>query len=198
MIRPHLLTTAIGHASIAAESIDHQIKGEAQPNLPKVNVHHFDLLSKLKEVGRQPAEYDHIQAAGTDHAKYAVHNFEDRARSQIVASDELFLGHFRYTARHVRSERTIDSRNVLGNFESRLKALSEEEVRAEGDRCMSCGMCFECDNCLIYCPQIAVYRVKKGESTIGRYVDTDYAKCIGCHICKDVCPTGYIQMGLER
>ena len=30
----------------------------------------------------------------------------------------------------------------------------------------------------------------------GRYVDTDYAKCIGCHICTDVCPTGYIQMGL--
>jgi NADPH-dependent glutamate synthase beta subunit-like oxidoreductase/Pyruvate/2-oxoacid:ferredoxin oxidoreductase delta subunit len=198
VIRPHLLTTAIGHASIAAESIDHYVKGEAQPNLPKVNVHHFDLISKLKEIGREPAEYDHVQASGTDHAKYAVHNFEDRARSQIVASDELFLGHFRYAARHVRSERTIDARNVLGNFESRLKALSEEEVRAEGDRCMSCGMCFECDNCLIYCPQIAVYRVKKSESTIGRYVDTDYAKCIGCHICKDVCPSGYIQMGLER
>ncbi|MFO1269138.1 MAG: 4Fe-4S binding protein [Rubrivivax sp.] len=29
-----------------------------------------------------------------------------------------------------------------------------------------------------------------------RYVDTDYNKCIGCHVCKDVCPTGYIQMGL--
>ena len=27
-------------------------------------------------------------------------------------------------------------------------------------------------------------------------VDTDYNKCIGCHICADVCPTGYIQMGL--
>ena len=26
--------------------------------------------------------------------------------------------------------------------------------------------------------------------------DTDYSKCIGCHICADVCPTGYIQMGL--
>jgi Pyruvate/2-oxoacid:ferredoxin oxidoreductase delta subunit len=30
----------------------------------------------------------------------------------------------------------------------------------------------------------------------GRYVATDYDKCIGCHICADVCPTGYIQMGL--
>ena len=28
------------------------------------------------------------------------------------------------------------------------------------------------------------------------HVDTDYDKCVGCHICQDVCPTGYIKMGL--
>ena len=56
--------------------------------------------------------------------------------------------------------------------------------------------CFECDNCVVYCPQTAVARVPKKEATMGRYVYTDYDKCIGCHICKDVCPTGYIQMGL--
>jgi Pyruvate/2-oxoacid:ferredoxin oxidoreductase delta subunit len=61
---------------------------------------------------------------------------------------------------------------------------------------MSCGMCFECDNCVVYCPQGAVSRVKKTEATMGRYVTTNYDKCIGCHICSDVCPTGYIQMGL--
>ena len=41
-----------------------------------------------------------------------------------------------------------------------------------------------------------LYRVKKDVATMGRYVDTDYDKCIGCHICADVCPTGYIKMGL--
>lgn len=33
-------------------------------------------------------------------------------------------------------------------------------------------------------------------STTGRYVATDYTKCIGCHICSDVCPTGYIDMAM--
>ena len=61
---------------------------------------------------------------------------------------------------------------------------------------MSCGMCLECDNCVIFCPQDAVHRVEKGARTMGRYVETDYVRCIGCHICADVCPTGYIQMGL--
>ena len=74
--------------------------------------------------------------------------------------------------------------------------LTEEDAIKEANRCMSCGMCFECDNCVIYCPQDAVFRVKKDEATLGRYVDTDYNKCIGCHICADVCPTGYIKMGL--
>ena len=63
---------------------------------------------------------------------------------------------------------------------------------------MSCGMCFECDNCVIYCPQDAVFRVKKDSKTLGRYVDTDYTKCIGCHICSDVCPTGYIDMAIGK
>jgi Pyruvate/2-oxoacid:ferredoxin oxidoreductase delta subunit len=86
--------------------------------------------------------------------------------------------------------------DVLGHFKERLYALDDEQVVEEAKRCMSCGMCFECDNCVIFCPQDAIFRVKKTESTTGRYVDTDYAKCIGCHICQDVCPTGYIQMGL--
>ena len=84
----------------------------------------------------------------------------------------------------------------MGHFEERMNALSEEETIAEAKRCMSCGMCFECDNCVIYCPQDAVFKVDKANSTLGRYVDTDYSRCIGCHICADVCPTGYIQMGL--
>ena len=167
VIKPHLLTTAIGHAWIASQSIGHYLKAEAQPGLPKVNVHHFDLIEKLKEAGREPAEYDHVQANGTDRANYALHNFEDRAKSLIVSSKELFLGHFRNTPQHVRSQKAIDAENVLGNFESRLQPLSEKEARAEADRCMSCGICFECDNCLIYCPQKAVHRVKKSEAHSG-------------------------------
>jgi len=77
-----------------------------------------------------------------------------------------------------------------------MNGFADTEAKEEADRCMSCGMCFECDNCVIYCPQIAVFRVKKTESTLGRYVATDYDRCVGCHICADVCPTGYIEMGM--
>jgi len=95
-----------------------------------------------------------------------------------------------------RGEDVPSGDEVIDNMKDRIIGLTEEDAIKEASRCMSCGMCFECDNCVIYCPQDAVFRVKKDEATLGRYVDTDYNKCIGCHICADVCPTGYIKMGL--
>jgi len=196
IIRPHLLTTAIGHGSIAAESIDVFLKGEEIGKRPKVDVHHFDLLDKLKETNLAPQPYNSESVRGTSDAKFAIHNYEDRSSQSIVPADELFLGHFGFTPRKVREEVHVHAEDVIGNFTERMKGLTDKEAIAEAKRCMSCGMCFECDNCVIYCPQDAVKRTNKKETTTGRYVYTDYSRCIGCHICTDVCPTGYIQMGL--
>jgi glutamate synthase (NADPH/NADH) small chain len=206
IVRPHLLTTAIGHASIAADSIDHYLKHEEYDRRPKVDVHHFDLLGKLREVHLEPEQFETKEEngprpidqglRGTSEEKYAVHNYEDRSHQEIIAANELFLGHFNFTPRHVREFKNVSVENVLGHFEEMSVGLQEEQAQQEAERCMSCGMCFECDNCVIYCPQDAVFRVKKDERTLGRYVDTDYGKCIGCHICADVCPTGYIDMGM--
>ncbi len=198
VIKPHLLTTAIGHASIAADGIDAFLR-EGTTELgkrPKVDAHRFDLMRKMVESGLTIEEYNHKQDWGTSSAKYAVHNYEDRSAKYVIPSDELFLGHFMYEDRNKRDMVHLTAEQALGNFEERLLKLDEKQVVAEAKRCMSCGLCFECDNCVVYCPQTAVFRVKKNERATGRYVDTDYTKCIGCHICADVCPTGYIQMGM--
>ncbi len=199
IIRPHLLTTAIGQASIASESIDHYLKQEAQKKRPKVDVHHFELLEKLRETNHAPVPFAANEMGdlrGTDHSSFAVHNYEDRSSAEIISSERLFLGHFPFTPRNKRSAKGPSAEDVLGHFEERGIGLVKEQAINEAERCMSCGMCFECDNCVIYCPQDAIFRVKKDQATMGRYVDTDYDKCIGCHICSDVCPTGYIDMAM--
>ncbi len=198
VIRPHLLTTAIGHAAIAVDGIDAFLQGHKDlDRRPKVDVHHFDEIRKWLEAGHEYACDNHGEAWGTSARKDLLHNFEDRSDRHIISHDELFLGHFHNVPRNIRDVTMLDKEGALGNFEERLHALSEEAVRAEGKRCMSCGLCFECDNCVVYCPQTAVFKVKKKDTpTMGRYVDTDYTKCIGCHICADVCPTGYIVMGM--
>jgi glutamate synthase (NADPH/NADH) small chain len=196
IIRPHLLTTAIGQASIAADSIESYVNGSDFEKRPKVDVHHFNLLEKLKEVELAPADFNQQPDWGTNNADYAVHNYEDRSAQEIISSDRLYLGHFNYEERNLRESHGPGAEEVLGHFEERSICLTEEQAIKEAGRCMSCGMCFECDNCVIYCPQDAVYRVKKDQNTMGRYVATDYDKCIGCHICADVCPSGYIDMAL--
>ena len=195
VIRPHLLTTAIGHGSIAADGIDRFLRDEAQGKRPKVDVHSFDLMRKMVEKGLPIGRIDE-PTWGTDRSNGAVHNFDNRSDRYVIPHKELFLGHFPYTPRIRRQVTTLSAEEALNNFEERLLPLLEAQAQAEAKRCMSCGLCFECDNCVVYCPQKAVFKVKKSQSTMGRYVDTDYARCIGCHICKDVCPTGYIQMGL--
>ena len=202
IVRPHLLTTAIGHASIAAQSInDFLDNGQIDKKRPKVDVHHFNLLNELHNRGLDPencqtGETVHDGISGTNENNCAVHNFEDRSSNKIIPHNALFMGHFQFEDRNKRDHVLVDAEHVMGNFQERLKPLSEEQVQKEGERCMSCGMCFECDNCVIFCPQDAVFKVKKDKKAVGRYVDTDYNKCIGCHICADVCPTGYIEMGL--
>ncbi|MEO5374764.1 MAG: NAD(P)-binding protein [Alphaproteobacteria bacterium] len=196
VVRPHLLTTAVGHARIAVESIDAYVNKADLGKRPKVDVNHFNLLAELGSHGIEPKPFPGGEHWGTDKASFAIHNFEDRSAQEIVTHEKMFLAHFQYEPVNKRSEVKIESGNVLGNFQERFKGLSESEAIAEAKRCMSCGLCFECDECLIFCPQLAVFRVAKKDHAMGRYVDTDYYKCVGCHICEDVCPTGYIQMGM--
>jgi NADPH-dependent glutamate synthase beta subunit-like oxidoreductase len=211
ILRPHLLTTVIGQGSIAADSVDRYLNKKDMAKRPKVDVHHFNLLDKLREVNLEPKPFKPLEErelreidrglrgtslAGKAVGGFAIHNYEDRSAAEVCKSEELFLGHFPYQERIKRTEIGPSAEEVLGHFAERMVGLTDKQAVDEAKRCMSCGMCFECDNCVIYCPQTAVKRTPKSEATMGRYVYTDYDLCIGCHICADVCPTGYIKMGL--
>ena len=196
IIEPHLLATAVGQAATAVRSIDDYLNGQEPAKPPKVNVWHFNFLDALEAAGQAPEPYSGRPERGTDQAGYAVHNFEDRARHEVIRHDRLYLGYFTPSEPPQRPRREVDPEGVIGDFDERLQPLEADTARQEARRCMSCGMCFECDQCRIYCPQGAVQLVPKRERAIGRYVWTDYARCVGCHVCRDVCPTGYIEMGM--
>ena len=70
--------------------------------------------------------------------------------------------------------------------------LAAPEARREAQRCLSCGVCFECDNCYAACPEDAI--VKLGPGNRYRY---DYAKCTGCAVCYEQCPCHAISMIAE-
>jgi NADPH-dependent glutamate synthase beta subunit-like oxidoreductase len=196
IIQPHIMTAAIGDSWRSVDSIDHFLNGEDLPPRPRVDVHHFKMFDALENAGRTPVDYDHKPTHATDSENFAIHNYEDRGPNETVSTKRMFMAHFQPEDRYHRNDTIVGPDAVLDNFEERVRGLSEEDALAEANRCMSCGLCNECDNCIIYCPHEAVFRLKKEERSLGRYVDTEYSKCIGCHICRDVCPTGYIHMGL--
>ncbi len=68
--------------------------------------------------------------------------------------------------------------------------LDIEQALSESERCFSCGTCIFCDNCVVYCPDMAVKRVEGGYTVL-----LDY--CKGCGLCVKECPTGSMKMQEE-
>lgn len=76
------------------------------------------------------------------------------------------------------------------DFEEIEGQVGIADVVKEAARCFSCGHCNRCDNCWLFCPEMAVSRTD-GDYTI------DYDYCKGCGICAEECPRKVIQMKAE-
>jgi len=67
--------------------------------------------------------------------------------------------------------------------------MTEADALAEATRCMSCGMCMDCETCWMYCSKNCFVKLPKGEHyKIKRDV------CNGCGKCAESCPCGTIVM----
>ena len=84
------------------------------------------------------------------------------------------------------TERKTTFREVVGRW-------TPSQAAKEASRCFHCGNCVICNNCLIFCPDIAITRTDDGA---GYEVDLDH--CKGCGICARECPRGAIVMVEER
>ncbi len=114
-----------------------------------------------------------------------------KERADVVPFDQLKHEYFLPLQRNHRHH--IHPTKVEGDWKEILQKLESGAVEKEAERCMSCGLCFECKQCMLFCPQEAISMNKK--NPIGEVMFTDYVKCVGCHICAESCPTAYIRMG---
>ena len=69
--------------------------------------------------------------------------------------------------------------------------LTSDEACAEAARCMSCGLCFGCQQCFMYCNASGFTRVASPEP--GRYYVMALEACEGCGKCIELCPCGYLE-----
>ncbi len=113
-------------------------------------------------------------------------------RARVAKEDKMLLGYYSSKPRNQEQSSMTDIRDF--GFQEIYQTLTKEQAIEESSRCMSCGLCMVCDQCRVFCPYEAIERDKKAGQ--GMVMFTDYTKCVGCHVCAEVCPCGYIEMGM--
>jgi len=86
----------------------------------------------------------------------------------------------------------LDLARRTSSFDEVQGGLTEDNALFEARRCLSCGNCFESDNCYGVCPDNAVIKLGPGKGFAFNY---DY--CKGCGVCAAECPCGAIDMVAE-
>ena len=126
-------------------------------------------------------------AAEEIHATLLGETYEPPPDLPLILSTRMKMHHYPSLDRNSISERSPEER--LGDFSEYLIPYSQEALLAEATRCMSCGFCFDCNNCWSFCGDGAVNKLPKGE-----HYEFNWSKCIGCSKCFEECPCGLIDM----
>lgn len=114
-----------------------------------------------------PAEPERV--AGTDDMQFHVFTHQPRHAGDVVAP-QLRRKSFTEVRRGFHDE------------------PGQPTAALEAQRCLSCGVCNECDRCLSYCPEGVMVHTGNGN------YEFNYDYCKGCGICATQCPRGVVYM----
>jgi NADPH-dependent glutamate synthase beta subunit-like oxidoreductase len=104
----------------------------------------------------------------------------------VIKPEKIKLPWYKESARHERTHAPVEQRGKDVEVEH---GFSEAEALEEAKRCLSCGMCMDCETCWMYCTPSAFVKLPKGE-----HYKVKLELCDGCKKCADECPCGYIEM----
>jgi NADPH-dependent glutamate synthase beta subunit-like oxidoreductase len=133
-------------------------------------------------------------ASGKDAARAIQGYLEQGPKPPMTKLDEalferLNLAYFGLQPRAQVASLSVAER--ISDFSEIKEPLSSDQALAEAMRCFSCGVCNFCDNCRVFCPDVAVSRAN------GSYeINLDY--CKGCGICAEECPRAVISLREEE
>jgi len=172
---PHTVVHAVAAGKRAAIAMDCDRKGEDYNKvLPQITVGNGSAVSFSKYMGWQPV------------------NPVRRDLRQVVGHESIIYDYFQKTPAAAKKIQSSVERKK--SFKAYSPGFSEDEAGREAARCLHCGRCTECNNCLIFCPDMSV--LKQDNGIFGYSFDYDY--CKGCGICFTECPRHAITMVEEE
>ena len=72
------------------------------------------------------------------------------------------------------------------------QGMTKSQAAAEAARCLSCGTCFGCERCWMYCTPGCFLKLNPPQH--GQYYKVKIDTCDGCKKCADECPCGFLDM----
>jgi 2-oxoacid:acceptor oxidoreductase gamma subunit (pyruvate/2-ketoisovalerate family) len=135
--------------------------------------------------GRRSAVHIHKMLSGehvtiTEHAE--ARRDVDAWHDEVIRADAMKLHLFERQA--AAEGESLDPAARRSTFDEVHLGLPDA---SEATRCLSCGVCNECDLCIGYCPEGVLKRV-------GHELQFDYGYCKGCGVCVAECPRNVIFM----
>jgi NADPH-dependent glutamate synthase beta subunit-like oxidoreductase/ferredoxin len=106
----------------------------------------------------------------------------------IVSYEEINTDYFSTAARVLSASLAVDE--SVHSFLETEETYTFDQAVEETYRCFKCGICDSCNNCRIFCPEVAV--VFKDSR---RVIDLNY--CKGCGICVVECPRNAMALEME-
>jgi NADPH-dependent glutamate synthase beta subunit-like oxidoreductase/Pyruvate/2-oxoacid:ferredoxin oxidoreductase delta subunit len=109
-------------------------------------------------------------------------------KSHVVTYSEIKTDYFRNAPQTIAPLLAAGDR--IRSFAPVESTFSKRAAVEESRRCFNCGICNDCDNCRLYCPDMSVIL-----DDTGRRIDLDY--CKGCGLCVAECPRNAMALAEE-
>jgi len=133
--------------------------------------------------GRKAAECIHAELRGTEPKL--------PPERPPIGKDRLLLDW--YDEKPVAKRRVLEPEARLAKPMDEMDlGITPEQALEEVTRCFSCGLCFGCENCWMYCQNNCFKKVK--ELKPGHYYSVDLGTCDGCKKCAEECPCGFLEL----
>ncbi len=120
--------------------------------------------------GKPPREFDRIPELPKNRVKLDSYEARDRVERRLAPVLERIAN--------------LQTEVELGH--------RQDEIVAEAERCLSCGSCFGCEKCWMFCTPGCMKRLP--EVAPGNYFSLSVQTCDGCGKCAAECPCGVVDM----
>ncbi|MBN1652276.1 MAG: FAD-dependent oxidoreductase [Deltaproteobacteria bacterium] len=133
--------------------------------------------------GRRAAEAVHAELRGLDLGK--------KLQQPVALKERIKMDVYEAKARAERSHRPLEQ--WLAKPDDEIdQGITEQQFLEEVSRCFSCGLCYGCERCWMFCTPSCFVKVK--DAGPGHYYTVRLDICDGCKKCADECPCGFLDM----